>query len=139
MLQRRSGFTMIELVFVIVVLGILAAIAVPRFAATREDAFIARGAATVSAVRSGIVGFRQRSILAGINTWPTNADIGNDFGGVLTFPVTMGTNAGQWTFLGVNSYVYNTGINNVIFTYNQLTGDFDCFDGTDICNRLASR
>lgn len=36
--MKRSGFTMIELVFIIVILGILAAIAVPKMAATRDDA-----------------------------------------------------------------------------------------------------
>ncbi|ALV24625.1 putative type II secretion system protein [Campylobacter iguaniorum] len=33
----KKGFTMIELVFVIVILGILASIAVPKLAATRDD------------------------------------------------------------------------------------------------------
>ena len=37
----KKGFTMIELIFVIVILGILASVAIPRLAATREDAEIA--------------------------------------------------------------------------------------------------
>ncbi|MBO7370763.1 MAG: type II secretion system protein, partial [Campylobacter sp.] len=36
--MKKSGFSMIELVFVIVVLGILAAVALPRLTATRTDA-----------------------------------------------------------------------------------------------------
>ncbi len=34
----RPAFTMIELIFVIVILGILAAVSIPKLAATRDDA-----------------------------------------------------------------------------------------------------
>ncbi len=42
MYQKRTAFTMIELIFVIVIIGILSAIAIPKFSATRDDALDAR-------------------------------------------------------------------------------------------------
>ena len=38
----KKSFTMIELIFVIVILGILAAVAIPKLAATRDDANTAK-------------------------------------------------------------------------------------------------
>ena len=68
--QKRKAFTMVELVFVIVVIGILSAIAIPKFAVTRDDALITKGLATLASVRSAIATERQKQILRG------------DFGGI---------------------------------------------------------
>lgn len=38
----KKAFTMVELIFVIVIIGILVAVAVPRLSATRDDALIAK-------------------------------------------------------------------------------------------------
>ena len=53
--MKRSGFSMIELVFVIVILGVLAAVAVPRFVATRQDAQVATTRSDLASVQKAIV------------------------------------------------------------------------------------
>jgi len=71
----RKGFTVIELVFVIVVIGILSAIAIPKFAATRDDAVISKARAEVAAMRSAIAVERQKRILKGDFTNIADADV----------------------------------------------------------------
>ncbi|MBN2824534.1 MAG: prepilin-type N-terminal cleavage/methylation domain-containing protein [Campylobacterales bacterium] len=65
MQNNKKAFTMIELVFVIVIIGILSAIAIPKLAATRDDAKIAKAKTTLAAVRSGIGAEKQKRILKG--------------------------------------------------------------------------
>ncbi len=125
--MQKKAFTMIELIFVIVVLGILAAIAVPKLAATRDDAEISKGRATVAAVRSGIVSEHQKHMLTGNTSYVSS--LGSDFSNVLSYPVSTGSGRGQWSNSG-NNYTYNFGSGTVTFTYDSTTGKFTCSSGS---------
>lgn len=123
----RRAFSMIELVFVIVVLGIIATIAIPKFAATRTDAKVASARATVSAVRSGIVSERQTRLLRGDSSYI--ADLGSGFSAVLSYP------AKDWT---KNGDTYSVAIDSTTcsFDYNSTTGLFLPTTTAGVCSDL---
>ena len=61
----KSAFTMIELVFVIVIIAILSSIAIPKFQSVSTMAYISKGKNTLAIVRSAIANERQKQLLRG--------------------------------------------------------------------------
>ncbi len=127
----RNGFSMIELIFVIVMLGILAAIAIPKFAATRVDAEIAKGRSDVASIRSAIISERQARLIKGETNFIDDADLSTStslFSGVLSYGITPksfsedGWRKGSAT----NEYIFRVGGVDVKFTYDDTTGIFTC-------------
>ena len=53
----KSGFTMIELIFVIVIIGVLTAVAIPKLAATRTDAMISVKAQNIMAGATDVAAY----------------------------------------------------------------------------------
>ena len=65
----RKGFTMIELIFVIVILGVLASVAIPRLAATRDDAEVAKAATNLTTAVSDITAYyTAKGNFSGVST-----------------------------------------------------------------------
>jgi len=67
-MKTRNAFTMVELVFVIVIIGILSAVAVPKLAPIMNNAKTAKARDTLSAVRGSLATERQKRILRGTFT-----------------------------------------------------------------------
>ena len=151
-MNTRNAFTMIELIFVIVVLGILAAVAVPKFAATRTDAEIAKARSTVAAVRSGIVNERQTRLFRGqnnfISTLDANATVnasgttifdnnGSSDNTIMMYGVITKKQHG-WVKSANNEYTFELpGQGQAVFTYNPGNGTFDCA-ASSLCSSLTN-
>ena len=145
--STQKAFTMVELVFVIVVIGILAAVAVPKLAVTRDDAIITKAMTTVSSVRNAVAAERQKRILRGDFDHPItalssasgydkpifNAFDGNTSNPVLEYPPVSCASAssqGCWVDSGDGDYTFVMPVSGTaVFTLNS--NRFECKSTTD--------
>ena len=124
----KKAFTLIELVFVIVILGILATVAIPKLIVTRDDAEIAKAKSQIAAVRSGIQLKRNEMILSGTQGYPADLEDGTCcFGGILSTRIEERKDDNSYGWKKENDgYTINTNKEQVKFTYDKDTGSFKC-------------
>ena len=73
MKNNKNGFTLIELIMVTIILGILAAVAIPRYASTLDMATVRAEKAFVDQIWAGCESVASdRLIEYGIEEWPGN-------------------------------------------------------------------
>ena len=145
MYKTQKAFTMLELVFVIAVIGILSAIALPKFAASRSDAEIAKAKSTVASIRMGISTMRQNQILQGVFTPITTltAYTGNDaqiFETVLEYPIRSCKDANAqacWITTNKTVYTYKMPVDGSV-DFNITNSKFNCKVPDDTNCRLLT-
>ncbi len=68
---NQHGFTLIELVIVIIILGVLSSIAIPHYLNIQKEAKIATTKGKLAAIRGGIELAHAKILASGVNTGPS--------------------------------------------------------------------
>ena len=115
---NQKGFTLIELVIIMVILGVLAAVAVPRLGSSIDSSEIASEDAVVGSLRSAIEIWAMEQVVANsVKSYPSNPFDALD---AKSKNELLNT---SWYFTGgYVRHMRNDGIE-VVWQYNTSTGE----------------
>lgn len=124
-LNNKNGFTLIELIMVMIILGILAAVAIPRYLDTIVSAEVASEDAVITNIEAALENYAIHKLIdSGRAIWPDNP-----FDALKQVPQSYtedGTNADsdqEWTFVdGVPAYITHQRSDNSRFKWEYDAG-----------------
>ena len=139
--KNKNGFTIIELIKVMIIIGVLAAVAIPRFQDVVIESEIAVEQRVINTIYNGLETYaRERYIENGVRSWPENpftalSKLPPDYDADLYVLSLMKDR--DWVFTGDgNNSAYNNTIAHLrksdsisTWTYDQATGAID-YNGT---------
>ncbi|KAB0612880.1 type II secretion system protein [Campylobacter hyointestinalis] len=134
----KKAFTLIELVFVIVILGVLASLAVPKIVGSSSDAEIVKAKTQIATIRTKIQLYANEKKLSGSQEYPNLEEEGKEglFSAILDNPIKAKTDQKYGWSKNGDKYTFSTPNKSVTFTYDKENGKFECNIDDDLCRLL---
>jgi type IV pilus assembly protein PilA len=120
-MRKQSGFTLIELMIVVAIIGILAAIALPAYQDYTVRAKVSEGAISASAIKIGVTELFANDGMAGVLAY--SAEILADQANLLTDKITaVAVDGGTGVISVTLGGIPQLGANNVIAFVPEING-----------------
>ena len=121
----KSAFSMLELIFVVVIIGVLASVAIPKFSLLHKNASIVKLKSDVASIRISVAAHYQKNILEGNMSCPSLENFTSDnqlFEAILDYPILKGKAPTKWDGNGneYNVTFYDNGNKVVKFIYDDV-------------------
>ena len=140
-MKNKNGFTIIELIMVMIIIGVLAAVAIPRFQDVVIESEVAVEQRVINTIYNGLETYaREKYVANGVRSWPENpftalSKLPPDYDADLYVLSLMKDR--DWIFTGDgNNNAYNNTIAHLrksdsisTWGYDPATGEID-YNGT---------
>ena len=127
-INKKNGFTLIELVIIMVILGVLAAVAVPRLGSTIDSSEASAEEAIIGSLRSAVEVYAMDQVVSNSNkSYPENPFEALDDKSRIKLTGT------SWSYGGTSISHLRNDNSLVYWTYNLTTGEI-ISNGSDTGN-----
>lgn len=129
-MNKSKGFSLIELILIITILGVMLISWLPKFLELSAEANQLYRDGVVSAVRSGLALYQTNYVIKnGTLEYPSSLDFAKpapcgEENMCFTNVLYKGIDDGAWAKKSANTYTYDNGATIVTYAYNPVQGTF---------------